>query len=70
MFFDGTQEELEACTELVMDFPGGAFVFMTPRDHEERLRWWAKEGNKKVILSVNYGKSPECKCYPSVLLPH
>ncbi|TIB77548.1 hypothetical protein E3Q23_01317 [Wallemia mellicola] len=59
MFFDGTQEELEACTELVMDFPGGAFVFMTPRDHEERLRWWAKEGNKKVILSVNYGKSPE-----------
>ncbi|TIA72140.1 hypothetical protein E3P92_02080 [Wallemia ichthyophaga] len=59
MLFNGTKEELSCCTELVIDFPGGAFVFMTPRDHEERLRWWAKEGKKKVVLSVNYIKSPE-----------
>lgn len=61
MLFNGTKEELSCCTELVIDFPGGAFVFMTPRDHEERLRWWAKEGKKKVVLSVNYIKSPECE---------
>ena len=60
LFFDGSKEELESCSELVIDFPGGAFVFMTPKDHEERLRWWAKD-TKRAILSVNYCKSPERK---------
>lgn len=42
---------------------------MGPEHHEERLRRWARrvgreaggEG-KKVVLSVDYGKSPECMC--------
>lgn len=43
-----------------MDFPGGGFVAMGPECHEERLRVWAKRTGKPV-LSVNYGKAPECK---------
>ena len=59
-FFDGTASELEKATELIMDFPGGGFVAMGPECHEERLRIWAKRTGKPV-LSVNYGKAPECE---------
>jgi acetyl esterase/lipase len=60
LFFDGTPEELEKATDLIMDFPGGGFVAMGPECHEERLRAWAKRTGKPV-LAVNYGKAPECK---------
>ena len=43
------------------DFPGGGFVSMTPEHHEERLRMWAVRTGKPV-LSVDYGKAPECEC--------
>ena len=34
---------------------------MTPEHHEERLRMWAIRTGKPV-LSVDYGKAPECEC--------
>ncbi len=33
---------------------------MTPEHHEERLRMWAVRTGKPV-LSIEYGKAPECK---------
>jgi hypothetical protein len=44
---------------------------MGPEHHEERLRRWARKfgrdrdvgengGRKRVVVSIDYGKSPEC----------
>ena len=45
--------------DLVLDFPGGGFVAMSPEHHEERLRRWAVKIGKP-IASIEYGKAPEC----------
>jgi acetyl esterase/lipase len=52
-------EDLSTQEDLVLDFPGGGFVAMGPEHHEERLRRWAVKTGK-VIVSVDYGKAPEC----------
>ncbi|KAI0028612.1 Alpha/Beta hydrolase protein [Vararia minispora EC-137] len=44
--------------DLILDFPGGGFVAMSPEHHEERLRRWAVKTGK-VIASIDYGKAPE-----------
>ncbi|TFY71176.1 hypothetical protein EVG20_g1821 [Dentipellis fragilis] len=44
--------------DLILDFPGGGYVAMTPEHHEERLKSWAKTSGRPV-LSVEYGKAPE-----------
>ncbi|KAJ7838698.1 Alpha/Beta hydrolase protein [Mycena leptocephala] len=44
-------------TDLILDFPGGGFVAMSPEHHEERLRMWAITTGKP-ILSIDYGKPP------------
>lgn len=33
---------------------------MNPEHHEDRLRLWARATNKPV-LSLDYGKAPECE---------
>ncbi|PWN46262.1 alpha/beta-hydrolase [Ceraceosorus guamensis] len=58
LFYAGTEKELREEEELLLDFPGGGFVCMDPRHHEERLRQMAKEGQRPV-LSVDYCKAPE-----------
>ncbi|WVW83219.1 hypothetical protein I302_105237 [Kwoniella bestiolae CBS 10118] len=58
LFFNGTDAELAAAQELVVDYPGGGFIAMGPECHEERLRTWAKRTGKPV-LGVDYGKAPE-----------
>lgn len=60
LFFARPEAELQTCTELILDFPGGGFISMGPDCHEERLRRWAKRTGKPV-LSVDYGKAPECE---------
>ena len=60
LYFNGNEKDLAKVTQLVVDFPGGGFVAMSPESHEERLRRWAKRTGKPV-LGVNYGKAPECK---------
>ena len=59
LFFAPTEEQLSRATELILDFPGGGFVSLNPEDHEDRLRIWAARTGRP-ILSVEYGKSPEC----------
>ncbi|GAA5983859.1 hypothetical protein JCM10908_005954 [Rhodotorula pacifica] len=58
LFFAGTEAELEASNELVMDIPGGGFICMNPLHHEERLLRWAIR-TKRVVISFDYGKAPE-----------
>ncbi|GAA5967595.1 hypothetical protein JCM11641_005706 [Rhodosporidiobolus odoratus] len=58
LYFHGTELELAAQNELVMDFPGGGFICMSPEHHAERLLRWARQ-TKKVVLSFDYGKAPE-----------
>jgi hypothetical protein len=33
---------------------------MTPQHHEERLRMWARR-TCRPVLSIDYGKAPECE---------
>ncbi|KAH8093945.1 alpha/beta-hydrolase [Cristinia sonorae] len=58
LFFAGPEHHLSHATDLILDFPGGGFVSMTPEHHEERLRMWANRTGKPV-LSIDYGKAPE-----------
>ncbi|KAE9390381.1 alpha/beta-hydrolase [Gymnopus androsaceus JB14] len=58
LYYDSTPERLKQCTELILDYPGGGFVAMSPEHHEERLRLWAR-GTGKPLLAVEYGKAPE-----------
>ena len=60
LFFAPPADQLALATDLILDFPGGGFVSMTPEHHEERLRMWAIRTGRPV-LSVDYGKAPECK---------
>ncbi|KAH7929839.1 alpha/beta-hydrolase [Leucogyrophana mollusca] len=58
IYFAPPQTHLKRCTDLILDFPGGGFVSMTPEHHDERLRAWAFKTGRPV-LSVEYGKAPE-----------
>ncbi|KAJ7703015.1 Alpha/Beta hydrolase protein [Mycena rosella] len=58
LFFDLPEKQLSKATDLILDFPGGGFVAMSPEHHEERLRMWAITTGKPV-LSIDYGKAPE-----------
>ncbi|CDO76538.1 hypothetical protein BN946_scf184769.g2 [Trametes cinnabarina] len=58
LFFAPPADQLSQATDLILDFPGGGFVSMTPEHHEERLRMWAIRTGKPV-LSVDYAKAPE-----------
>jgi len=59
LFFQPCKRQLSESTDLILDFPGGGFVAMSPEHHEERLRIWANKTGKPV-LSIDYGKAPEC----------
>lgn len=67
LFFAGPEEDLSKATELIFDIPGGGFVAMTPEHHEERLRAWAIS-TKRPVLSIDYGKSPECQALSYFIL--
>lgn len=61
LFFAPHASKLAESTELILDIPGGGFVSMTPEHHEERLCAWAEKTGRPV-LSLDYGKAPECEC--------
>jgi acetyl esterase/lipase len=58
VYFAPPAPQLQQATDLILDFPGGGFVAMTPEHHDERLRSWALRTGKPM-LSVDYGKAPE-----------
>ncbi|KAF7321711.1 hypothetical protein MKEN_00692500 [Mycena kentingensis (nom. inval.)] len=74
LFFALPEKQLSKATDLILDFPGGGFVAMSPEHHEERLRTWAISTGKarsihfivislnsssQPVLSIDYGKAPE-----------
>ncbi|KAJ2922205.1 hypothetical protein H1R20_g14895, partial [Candolleomyces eurysporus] len=58
LFFAPPEDQLANQTELILDFPGGGFIAMSPEHHEERLRMWAVT-SRRPVLSIDYGKAPE-----------
>lgn len=65
LYFDGPLSTLRQHTRVVLDVPGGGFVAMTPRNHEEKLSTWAGKTGLPV-LSLDYKKAPEYP-YPYAL---
>ena len=65
LFFDGPLSELRNHTQLILDIPGGGYVAMNPRHHDDKLLGWsAKLGIP--VLSLDYRKAPEYP-YPYAL---
>ncbi|KAL8946307.1 MAG: hypothetical protein Q9222_007279, partial [Ikaeria aurantiellina] len=58
LYFDGPLSALKNHTKLVLDIPGGGFVAMNPRHHEDKLLGWAAK-LELPVLSLDYKKAPE-----------
>ncbi|KAL8827778.1 MAG: hypothetical protein Q9170_006873, partial [Blastenia crenularia] len=58
LYFDGPLSALKNHTKIVLDIPGGGFVAMNPRHHEDKLLGWAGK-TELPVLSLDYKKAPE-----------
>ncbi len=65
LYFDGPLSALKNHTKVILDFPGGGYVAMTPRHHDDKLMAWAGRTGLPV-LSLDYKKAPEYP-YPYAL---
>ena len=65
LYFDGPLSALKNHTKVILDFPGGGYVAMTPRHHDDKLLAWAGRTGLPV-LSLDYKKAPEYP-YPYAL---
>ncbi|TKA68580.1 hypothetical protein B0A49_11471 [Cryomyces minteri] len=65
LYFDGPLSALKKHNKVVLDIPGGGFVAMNPRDHDDKLLAWAGRTGLPV-LSLDYKKAPEYP-YPHAL---
>ncbi|RDW82354.1 hormone-sensitive lipase [Coleophoma cylindrospora] len=65
LYFEGPISALKNHTKVVLDIPGGGFVAMNPRCHDDRLFAWAGKSGLP-ILSLDYKKAPEFP-YPYAL---
>lgn len=65
LYFDGPLSALKNHSKVVLDFPGGGYVAMTPRHHDDKLFAWAGRTGLPV-LSLDYRKAPEYP-YPYAL---
>lgn len=65
LYFDGPINELKNHDKIVLDIPGGGFVAMDPRAHDDKLlAWGARTG--LPVLALDYKKAPESP-YPYAL---
>lgn len=65
LYFDGPLSALKNHTKVILDIPGGGYVAMTPRHHDDKLLAWAGRTGLPV-LSLDYRKAPEYP-YPYAL---
>jgi acetyl esterase/lipase len=65
LYFDGPISALKEQRNIVLDIPGGGFVAMSPRTHDDKLIAWAGRTGLPV-LSLDYKKAPEYP-YPYAL---
>ena len=65
LYYDGPISTVNRHDKLILDVPGGGFVAMTPRNHDDKLFAWAGKTGLPV-LSLDYRKAPEYP-YPYAL---
>ncbi|KAI9661562.1 MAG: hypothetical protein M1829_006253 [Trizodia sp. TS-e1964] len=65
LYFDGPLSELKNHNKVILDIPGGGYVAMNPRNHDDKLLTWAGRTGLPV-LSLDYRKAPELP-YPYAL---
>lgn len=65
LYFDGPTSELAHQHQIVLDIPGGGFVAMDPRCHDDKLMAWAGKLGIPVV-ALDYKKAPEYP-YPHAL---
>ncbi|KAF2994054.1 hypothetical protein E8E13_001580 [Curvularia kusanoi] len=65
LYFNGPISALKKHDKIVLDIPGGGFVAMDPRNHDDKLMGWAGKTGLPV-LSLDYRKAPEWP-YPYAL---
>jgi acetyl esterase/lipase len=65
LYFNGPLSALKRQEKVVLDIPGGGFVAMDPRNHDDKLMGWAGKTGLPV-LSLDYRKAPEWP-YPYAL---
>ncbi|CAI6258215.1 unnamed protein product [Periconia digitata] len=65
LYYNGPLSALKREEKVVLDIPGGGFVAMTPRHHDDKLLSWAGKTGLPV-LSLDYRKAPEWP-YPYAL---
>ena len=58
LYFDEPLSAIGAHSKVVLDIPGGGFVAMNPRTHDDKLIAWAGKTGLP-ILSLDYKKAPE-----------
>lgn len=58
LFYNKPRDQLAKEKVLLLDFPGGGFIAMSPQHHADYLSHWAIMLGVPV-LSVNYRKAPE-----------
>jgi acetyl esterase/lipase len=58
LYFNGPLSALKKHDTVVLDIPGGGFVAMDPRNHDDKLMGWAGHTGRPV-LSLDYRKAPE-----------
>jgi acetyl esterase/lipase len=65
LYFNGPLSALKKHDKVVLDVPGGGFVAMDPRNHDDKLMGWSARTGLPV-LSLDYRKAPEFP-YPYAL---
>jgi acetyl esterase/lipase len=65
LYFNGPLSALKKFDKIVLDIPGGGFVAMDPRNHDDKLMGWAGK-SELPVLSLDYRKAPEFP-YPYAL---
>jgi acetyl esterase/lipase len=65
LYFNGPISALKKHDKIILDIPGGGFVAMDPRNHDDKLMGWAGKTGLPV-LSLDYRKAPEWP-YPYAL---
>ncbi|KAF2190719.1 alpha/beta-hydrolase [Zopfia rhizophila CBS 207.26] len=58
LYFNGPISALKKHNQVTLDIPGGGFVAMDPRNHDDKLMGWAGKSGLPV-LSLDYKKAPE-----------
>ena len=58
LYFDEPLSAIGGHTKIILDIPGGGFVAMNPRTHDDKLIGWAGKTGLPV-LSLDYKKAPE-----------